>query len=503
MLLGLEVGLDAARAVAIDGSGAVMASAEEAYPLDRPRPGWMEQDPADWWGASKNVMSRLMAGARGEPIALGVTGQMRGSVFLDDRGNVVRPAILGGDQRAASQAAQIAERLDSRVLDITGNQALSGFQAPAILWLRDVEPVQYRHTARVLLPKDYVRLMLTDDAATDASDASGTLLFDVGRRAWSDEILAAIGIPAEWLPRVLESPVIAGGLRGPFANELGLPADLPIAAGAGDLAATAVAGGVVGEARIGSCIGSRGLVMATMQRFMVDSSGRPSTWCHAVPGSYLSIATTLTAGSSLRWWRDVLGSRSSLDELTRMAESVPPGSEGLFFVLTSGDRPSHVEPTARGAFVGLRAHHTAAHLTRALMEGVVFSLRDGLDRMRKLGIDIREIRASGGGTRSALWTQMQADVLHSPVVTVPTERGPAYGAALIAGVAVGEYPSVAEAAARVEVTSSAVEPDAARTQRYEAIYQTYAQLSAALQQEIPAPGQKLLQSSTRGVAQPG
>ena len=484
-LVGLDVGTTGARAVAIDESGSLIASASAEYPLLMPRPGWTEQHPADWWTASREVLGRVAAESGGDVAGIGLTGQMHGSVFLNEGREVIRPALLWNDQRTASQCEVITERVGAdRLIEITGNPALTGFQAPKVLWLRDVEPVQYRHLRHVLLPKDFVRMKLTGELASDVSDASGTLLLDVRRRDWSAQILAALDIPADWMPQVLESAEVSGRLLPAIAGELGLPADLPVAAGAGDNAAAAIGTGIVAPGRISSSIGSSGVLFAHAEQLAVDRSGRLHAFCHAVPQRYHLMAVTLAAGASLRWWRNILGGAISYDELGTLAAGAPPGADGLFFLpYLSGERTPHLDPNARGAFVGLRAHHTRADLTRAVMEGVVFSLRDGLDIMRGLGVDVQLARATGGGARSPFWRQLQADVFNLPIQRTIADEGPAYGAALLAGVAAGVFDDVQEAAAKVRLVEGLEEPNPETARIYESVYGTFRQLYPALHAE--------------------
>lgn len=483
MLLGLDVGTAGVRAVAIDETGAAVASASVGYATDSPRAGWVEQDPGDWWRAAAHVLAGVASEVRGEIGGLGLTGQ-HGCVFVDASGEPVRPAILGSDRRAAAQAERISDRIGTRrLIEISGGPALPGYQAPAILWLRDVEPVQFRHTRRVLLPKDQVRLMLTGEAATDTTDAAGTLFLDIRRRNWSDEILDALEIPVEWMPQVHESLEIAGGLRPSVAAELGLPPGLPVAAGASETAATAVSTGIVASGLIGSSIDSSGLLFAQINNATADPGGRVQTACDPAPQRYHLTAVIPSAGASLRWWRDVLGRRLSYEELCAQAESVAVGADGLFFVPhADGEGTPLYEAGARGAFVGLRAHHTQADLTRAVMEGVVFSLRERLDVMRALGIGPRQVRATGGGARSRLWRQMQADIFGLPVAAMAPTTSPAVGAALLAGVATGVFSDVAAASATVVRLASVLEPNPDRAARYHQLYRTYTALDPAIRQ---------------------
>lgn len=485
LLLGLDVGTAGAHAMAIDETGTVIASDVVGYTTQSPRRGWVEQDPQDWCRAAAQVLARVAAEAGGEIGGVGLTGQP-GSVFVDSRGEPVRPAILGSDRRATSRAEFIGERIGAaHLMEITGSPALPGHQAPAILWLRDVEPVQFRHTRRVLLPKDHVRLMLTGEAATDCADAAGTLFLDLRQRSWSNEILEALEVPPGWMPPVHESIAIAGGLRPTLAAELGLPVGLPVAVGTGATSALSISIGIVTAGPVGSSIDRRGLLFAHLKNAIVDPSGRLQTACGPAPQSYQLTGTTPSAGASLRWWRDVLGGRLGYAELCELAESVAIGSDGLFFVPQVDDEfTAPVDVGAHGAFVGLRAHHSQADLTRAILEGVLFSLRERLDVIRGLGLDVRQVRASGGGSRSRLWRQMLADIFALPVATMASAPSPALGAALLAGVATGVYPDLAGASATVARIESVIEPDPERMARYEPLYRTFRALDPAIRHPV-------------------
>ncbi len=478
-LVGLDVGTSGARAVAVDEAGNVVAEASSGYPLHSPRPGWTEQDPADWWEGAKAALGKVAAEVGGDVAGIGLTGQMHGSVFLDSADEVIRPALLWNDQRTGEQCEEITEAVGAeRLIQLAGNPALTGFQAPKVLWLRDEEPENYGRVSRVLLPKDYVRLRLTGEYATDASDASGTLFLDVKGRDWSGEILAALGVPAEWMPKVHEGPQNTGGLREEVAVELGLPAGIPVAAGGGDNAAAAVGTGIVAPGLVSSSVGTSGVLFAHTQGFNPDPSGRLHAFCHAVPGEYHLMAVTLSAGGSLSWWRDAVG--GDFDDLVGAASGVPPGSEGLIFLpYLSGERTPHLDPRARGAFFGLTARHGIPHMTRAVMEGVVFSLRDGLEIMRGLGVPVEDVRATGGGARSPLWRGLQADVYGEPIRRTAADEGPAYGAALLAGVAAGTYADVGEASAVVRLREGVTEPDPRRAKAYEEHYEVYRSLYPA------------------------
>jgi xylulokinase len=479
VLLGLDVGTGGARAVAVDESGRVVAEASAGYPLTSPHPGWTEQNPEDWWSSSKEVLREVASkvGADREAfVGLGLTGQMHGAVFLDESGAVIRPALLWNDQRTQAQCRKITEAVGrERLIQLAGNPAITGFQAPKILWLGDEEPENFARIARVLLPKDYVRLCLTGEYATDASDASGTLLLDVRRRDWSAEILDALEIPAEWLPRVYEGPSNTGGLARGLAEELGLPPGLPVAAGGGDNAAAAVGVGVVEVGLLSSSVGTSGVLFAPSGSFIPDPSGRIHTFCHAVPEAYHQMGVTLSAGGSLTWWRETTG--RGYDELVEAAARVSPGAEGLMFLpYLSGERTPHLDPQARGVFIGLTSRHGLAHMTRAVMEGVIFSIKDSLEIMRELGVPIGQVRATGGGARSSLWRELQADVYGVPIHRTCADEGPAHGAALLAGVAAGIYADVREATSRVGLRDEVVDPDPERVQVYREHYEVYRSL---------------------------
>nr|MBA2556594.1 xylulokinase [Chloroflexota bacterium] len=416
-----------------------------------------------------------------EIVGLGLTGQMHGAVLLDGTDTPIRPAMLWNDGRTGEQCDEIERRVGlDRLLAIAGNPALTGFQAPKILWVRDHESEAYARVQRVLLPKDYIRLLLTGDAATDASDASGTLLLDLAARDWSDEILAALDIPRSWLPTVHEGPELTGHLRDDVAAELGLPAGLPVAAGGGDNAAAAVGTGIVREGFVSSSVGTSGVIFAHTDAFLPDPEGRLHAFCHAIPGKYHLMGVTLAAGGSFQWWRDLLDPETAFDALTGNAATSAPGAEGLLFLpYLMGERTPHRDPLARGAFVGLTARHTKAHLTRAVMEGVIFSLRESLELMRDLGVEIDHVRATGGGARDPLWRELQADIYRTPVHQMQVEEGPALGAALLAGVGAGVYDDVMAASETIQLRAGAQQPDPERASRYDEVFALYRTLYPA------------------------
>jgi xylulokinase len=485
--IGVDVGTTGARAVAVDEAGNVVAAATAGYPLLTPRPQWTEQDPYDWWRATRTVLAATCVECRNanrEVVGIGLTGQMHGSVFLDSGGEVIRPALLWNDQRTAAQCEEITERIGaSRLVQITGNPALTGFQAPKMLWLRDEEPANFDRVAAVLLPKDYIRWRLTGQFATDASDAAGTLLLDLKRRAWSRRVLDALELPAEWLPPVLESPQPAGAVLDTVAAELGLASEIPVAAGAGDNAAAAIGTAITRAGLMSSSIGTSGVLFSHADNAVVDPSGRVHAFAHSVPGRYCLLAVTLSAGGSLRWWREQTG--IGYDELVAEAKGVPAGSDGLVFLpYLTGERTPHLDPRASGAFLGLTARHTRGHLTRAVMEGVLFSLRDGLEIMRGLGKEPTQIWTTGGGSKSPLWRQLQADIYGTAVYRLAVDEGAAYGAALLGHVAAGTFANVDEATSVIRTLDETTEPDPKHVGVYEQTYEVYRSLYATLRRDM-------------------
>lgn len=494
VFLGIDVGTTGAKAVLVDEEGRVIASSTHDYPLLVPRPGWTEQDPHAWWEATVQSIRDVLAAGGSQVDGVGLTGQMHGLVALDAKGEVVRPAILWNDQRTAEEATWITEQVGpERVLQLTCNPVLTGFTAPKLLWVRRHEPHVYGQVTHILLPKDYVRYRLTGVFATDVADASGTSLFDVRARRWSDEMLAALEVPRSWLPDVFESPEVVGRISEEAAARTGLRAGVPVVAGAGDQAAQAVGTGIVHGGLVSVTIGTSGVVFAHLDAVQVDPLGRTHTFCHAVPGKWHVMGVMLAAGGSLRWLRDGLSvaewHRAGTDPYDRMTEEaaeVPPGSEGLLFLpYLSGERTPHADPFARGAFVGLTLRHRRAHLVRAVLEGVAFGLRDSLEILRGMRLVPTEVRASGGGARSALWRQILADVFGAELVTVEVTEGAAYGAALLAGVGVGAFSSVEAACDRVVRVVERTSPGPGRG-RYEELYRVYVELYPRLRDPMHA-----------------
>jgi xylulokinase len=457
-LVGLDIGTTGVKALALSPDGVVTDRAEEEYPLSTPRPGWAEQDPDDWVRAADAALRRLGDGDK----SVGLSGQMHGLVVLDSEQRVLRPAILWNDQRTGAECEEIEERIGlGRLIELTGNRALPGFTAPKLLWLRRHEPEVYARIEHVLLPKDYVRLRLTGERATDAADASGTLLFDVPRRRWSEEVLEALEIPAAWLPPAYESPYV------------------PAAPGAGDQAAAALGVGVDRPGPLSIVLGTSGVVFAALPGFAADAQARVHAFCHAAPGGWHAMGVMLSAAGSLRWLRDAVG--GTYGELIAEAERWPPGAEGLTFVpYLQGERTPHADPNARGAFVGLTLRHDRGALVRAVLEGVAYGLRDSLELLRGLGVEADVGRASGGGARSDLWLRIAATVFDLPLERPVVEEGSAYGAALLAGVAAGSFDDVHEAVEACVRTSGRIEPEPSWREAYEAGYARFRALYPAL-----------------------
>jgi xylulokinase len=455
-LIGLDVGTTGVKAIAISPDGDVLARAEEEYALSIPQPGWAEQDPEDWWRASERALEAVDAK---DAASIGLTGQMHGLVLFDVADRVLRPAILWNDQRTAAECAEIEERLGlERLIELTGNRALTGFTAPKLLWVRRHEPEIWAQVAHVLLPKDYVRLRLTGERAIDAAEASGTLLFDVAGRRWSEEVCAALEIPLEWLPPVRESTEIGG---------------------AGDQQAGALGVGIDRPGPVSVVLGTSGVVLAVLPGYRVDREARVHVFCHAVPGTWEAMGVMLSAAGSLRWLREVVG--ESYDELISEAGRWPAGTEGLTFLpYLQGERTPHADPSARAMFEGLSLRHDRGALVRSVLEGVAYGLRDSLELLRELGVEPEAGRASGGGARSELWLRIVASVLGIPIERTAVEEGAAYGAALLGGVATGVFADAHEAVDACVRVRDLVEPDPAWQQVYEDGYARFRALYPAL-----------------------
>jgi xylulokinase len=470
-LLGIDVGTGGSRALVVDEGGRVAASATvEHEPFASPQTGWAEQDARDWWRASEEAVRRVLSaeGVRAEDIAcVGLTGQMHGAVLLDERDEPLRPSIIWCDVRTHEQCRALTEQVGAeRLIQLVSNPALEGFTLPKMLWVREHEPEVWGRVRAVLLPKDYVRLRLTGEKATDVADASGMLLFDVTHRRWSDEMLELTGLDRGLLPRAYESQEVTGRVSAEGAAATGLREGTPVVAGAGDQAAGAVGMGIVRPGAVSATIGTSGVVFAATDRPALDPKGRVHTFCHAVPGRWHVMGVTQGAGLSLRWFRDQFGAgrddgRDPYERLGEEAAAAPPGADGVLWApYLMGERTPHLDPHARAALVGLSASHKRAHVVRAILEGVAFSLRDTFTIFEEMGVPVESIRLGGGGARSVVWRQIQADVYGREVELVEADEGAAYGAALLAGVAGGAWGSVDEACAAAVRVRERTGPDA-------------------------------------------
>ena len=484
-VIGIDTSTTATKALVISSEGAIVAAASTNYGYEIPRPTWSEQDPALWWDATVASIRQAMTRSEIEPSAIdaiGLTGQMHGSVLLGPKGDVVRPAILWNDQRTAAECDEIRQRVGRDVLiATTGNDALTGLTSPKLLWVRNHEPENWARVTTVLLPEDYVRFGLTGDRAVDVAGGSGTGLFDLSARSWSPDVLGALDLDIALFPETHEGPEITGRVSSEAAAATGLAAGTPVVAGGGDQSANAVGVGAVSPGIVALSLGTSGVVFATSDGPAIDSEARVQAFCHAVPRRWHMMGVMLSAAGSLRWFRDAVAPGSDFDDLVAGASEVPPGSEGLLFLpYLSGERTPHPDPTARGAFVGLTTSHDIRHMTRAVLEGVSFGLADGLELMIGAGVPRPgAIRASGGGIRSGLWRQILADVLNARIDTPVTEEGAAYGAALLASVGAGHYATVAEATAKAVVVLPAAEPGE-HVELYHDAHRRYQRLYPAL-----------------------
>jgi xylulokinase len=490
-LLGIDVGTGGTRAVVVAQTGKVIAVASADHqPFRSPQIGWAEQDPGDWWRAACQAIKSVLSQAHLKPDAIsgiGLTGQMHGAVLLDEKDEVLRPAIIWCDQRTGKQCREITERIGARrLIELTANPALTGFTLPKLLWVRENEPEIWDRVRTVLLPKDYVRFRLTGERCIDVSDASGTLLFNVAQRRWSTILASELQIDPHLLPKVYESPDLVGAVSRSGAEAAGLTAGTRVVAGAGDQAAGAVGMGIVRPGAVSVTIGTSGVVFAATDCPGLDPAARVHTFCHAVPGRWHLMGVTQGAGLSLRWFRDQFGAgaddgRDPYARLTEEAAQIPPGADGLLWTpYLMGERTPHNDPHARAALVGLTASHTRAHVIRAILEGVAFSLRDTLTIFEEMKVPVESIRVGGGGARSPLWRQIQGEVFGRMVETVEAEEGAAYGAALLAGVGCDVWPSVDAACGAVIRVGSRVQPDPRNVAIMERRYQAFRALYPAL-----------------------
>jgi xylulokinase len=488
LLLGIDVSTTGSKALLINPDGEIVGGATTPHPLSNPRPLWSEQEPEDWWqSVCSSIRQALVnANASGAAVsAIGLTGQMHGLVLLDEHKNLLRPAILWNDQRCAAECDEIRAAIGrTQLIQITGNDALTGFTAPKIVWVRNHEPHIFARVRHVLLPKDFIRLKLTGLLAMDKADGSGTMLFDLKNRNWSSVVLEALGIPAEWMPPTYEGHQITGEVSSGAAEATGLRAGTAVVAGGGDQAAQAVGVGAVRPGIVALTLGTSGVVFASTDSCLIEPEGRLHAFCHAVPDRWHLMGVMLSAAGSLQWYRDALVPDVTFDELMAEAAGAPAGSEGLLFLpYLSGERTPHPDPLARGAWVGLTIRHKRGHLTRSVLEGVAFGLRDGFELLKSAGVGLLEqVRVSGGGAKSALWRQILADVFDVELVTVNTTEGAAYGAAILAGLAHGAWPDVETACSNLIKVVERVSPNRNRATFYGRMHRQYRDLYPALRE---------------------
>lgn len=482
--LGIDIGTSGSRAVVIDENGKVVASANALHEdFASPHIGWAEQNPKDWWQACQEVIGEVLQTVKAEEIAsVSFSGQMHGSVFLDEADQVIRPALLWCDQRTEKQCTEITEKIGKeRLIQLVCNPAVTGFTFPKLLWLRENEPENWEKVRTVLLPKDYIRLKLSGAKATDVADSSGTLYFDVQNRKWSNEILSAFEIDESILPEVFESIEVTGKISQSAADETGLQAGTLVIAGAGDNAAGAIGMGIVESGKVSATIGTSGVIFAVSDAPRLDLKGRIHTLCHAIPNRWHNTGVTLAAGLSLKWFRENFGDGKSFDELVKDAEKVQSGSDGAIWLpYLMGERAPHLDPNARAAFVGITASHTKAHFTRAVMEGVAFSLRDSLEIFKESGIEVSSVRLGGGGAKSKLWQQIQADIYGHPIELIEMDEGAAFGAAILAGVGTGHWQTVDEACQNSIRVIKTIEPNLASAEKLNHLYEGYKSLYSKL-----------------------
>lgn len=493
--IGIDVSTTATKTLLMDDRGKVTAVASIEYDFDTPHPLWSEQHPDLWWEGTVVGIRQVLSESEIDPSSvkgIGLTGQMHGLVLLDEKRQVIRPAILWNDQRTGDQCDQIRKRLGKKqLIEITGNDALTGFTAPKILWIQEQEPDAWNETRQILLPKDYVRYRLTGEYGTDKAGGAGTLLFDVKKRDWSERVLELLDIPADYLPKTHEGPEITGLVTKEASNLTGLPLGTPVVAGGGDQAAQAVGVGAVVSGVIALTLGTSGVVFATVENPVIEPEGRLHAFCHAVPDRWHLMGVMLSAAGSLRWYRDSFAPTIEFDTLLKPAKDIPSGSEGLLFLpYLTGERTPHPDPFARGAFVGLTVRQTQAHMTRAVLEGVAYGIRDNFELIRSVGLkEIEQVRISGGGARSDLWRQILADVLSVELVTVNTTEGATYGAALLAAVGAGIWSDVETACkSSVEITGGN-NPNPAAAIHYDHMYDLYRNLYPTLKETFHQLGE--------------
>ncbi|SHE30564.1 xylulokinase [Thermoanaerobacter uzonensis DSM 18761] len=486
--LGIDLGTSAVKIILIEEKGNVIGSTSKEYPVYYPQPGWSEQNPEDWWNATKDGIRELIikTGVKNYDIkGIGLSGQMHGLVLLDENNNVLMPAILWNDQRTQEECDYITQTLGKeRLTKYTGNKALTGFTAPKILWVKKHRPEIYKKIKHILLPKDYIRFKLTGEYATDVSDASGTLLFDVENRRWSKEMLDALDIPYDWMPKCYESTGVTGYVTKEAADLTGLKEGTIVVGGGGDQASGAVGTGTVKSGIVSVALGTSGVVFASQDKYVVDEENRLHSFCHA-NGKWHVMGVMLSAAACLKWWVDKIinfnGSSITYEKLLEEAEKVTPGSGGLIFLpYLMGERTPHSDPYARGCFIGLNMTHNRGHMTRAILEGVALGLRDSLEIIKELNIPVNEVRVSGGGAKSVLWRQILADIFGVRVDMVNATEGPAFGAAIMAAVGYGIFKDVEEACSTLIKVTDSVYPIGENVSKYDEIYQIYRGLYKAL-----------------------
>jgi xylulokinase len=495
-LIGFDIGTSSTRCILIDIKGRLIASSTKEYDMDTPEPGWAEQHPDLWWEASAETVKDVLDKSKVNPkdiAAIGISGQMHGSVFLDKDGKVIRPALLWCDQRTNPQCKSIYDTFggESQFIKLSYNKALTGFTAPKILWLKDNEPQNYKTLSRILLPKDYIRYKLSGTYATEVSDASGTILLDIAKRTWSSEIIDGLKIDKDLLPPVYESCYISSKVSKEAAKLTGLLSGTPIAGGAGDQAGGAVGSGIVYEGIISDYLGTSGVVFAHSDSPVYDPEGRLHSFCHAVEGAWHLMGVTLSAAGSYKWYYDTFGISSDMEDkygslsgyelLNKQVEAAPPGCRGLIFLpYLSGERTPYADPYARGVFFGISYIHNTSHFARSVMEGITYSQYDCLNLMKDAGISSDRVVLFGGGAKSKLWRKITSDIFGTRIITLNVEEGPSYGAAIIAGVGAGLYPSVRKACSGILKEVTEVEPDPDNRERYARYYEVYRSLYGSL-----------------------
>ncbi len=505
-LLGIDIGTSGTKSLICDAKGKVLATASAEHDIHSPQPGWSEQSPAQWWQATiksvKAVVKKAKV-ARQTCKGIGLSGQMHGSVFLDDSphetADALRPALLWNDQRTTAECDLIQKRAGGRkkLIDMVANPALTGFTAPKILWLQNNEPEIYEKTKHILLPKDFIRYKLTAEYATDVGDASGTLLLNVKTRKWHNQLISKLGIDKKLLPDCFESHVISGKLTKHAAKQLGLKPNIPVVGGSGDQPAGAVGNGIVSAGIVSATLGTSGVVFAHADKPTYDPRGRVHTMCHAVEGKWCVFGCMLSAGGSLQWFRNHLAQdlvasakRKKVDPyelITAQAQRANPGSDGLLFLpYLTGERCPHPDPYARGGWIGLSASHSRPNIIRSIMEGVTFGMNDALQIMNKMDIPISSVRLSGGGAASPFWRQMQADIYQTPTTIINSGQGPAYGVAILAGVGTGVWKSVPEACSAIISELHRYEPQSVPA--YKRAYRQYKKLYTTLKDTFPQLG---------------